>query len=152
MQCWEGGRARGAFPALFSHVFRTGSWRSRSLPRCVLTAVHTQVCGFGASFWCLFALSCAVSSVWGTASLQDMLYITALSGRSLEEVVNTCAHWCDSIKAKMEGAVSSLAALALLWWCDLCVFRQRFGQRVPFLEVVGLVEEVAVPCRVGPTC
>lgn len=45
---------------------------------------------------------------------RNMLYITVLSGRSLEEVVNTCAHWCDSIKAKMEGAVSSLAALALL--------------------------------------
>lgn len=71
VQCWEGGRAHGAFPALFSHASRTGSWRSRSLPRCVLTAVHTQVCGFGASFWCLFALSCAVPSVWGTTSLQE---------------------------------------------------------------------------------
>lgn len=66
------------------------------------------------------------------------------------EVLNMCVPWCDGVRARMEGAVSSLAALALLWWCDLCVFRQSFGQKNGILEMVGLVEEDAVPCRVGP--
>lgn len=58
-----------------------------------------------------------------------MLYISGLGRRSVVEVVSTGVHRCDGIRAKMEGAVSSLAALALLWWCDLCVFRQGFGQK-----------------------
>lgn len=44
-----------------------------------------------------------------------MLSITVLGGRSVVEVVNTSVRRCDGIRVKMEGAVSSLAALALLW-------------------------------------
>lgn len=53
------GKEEEHYPALFSHASRTGRWRNGSLPRCVIAAVHTQVCGFGACFWCLFALLCS---------------------------------------------------------------------------------------------
>lgn len=81
-----------------------------------------------------------------------MLYITVLGGRSVVEVLNTlvCYPGVMPSEQRWKGLL-----LPWLHWCccgDVAYVcsDKALGRKVAFLEMVGLVEEVAVPCRMGP--
>ena len=103
---------------LCSHMLaRAGRWRNGSLPRCVAAAVHTQLCGFAACLLCLFAVTHVVTPGLGVALAAGTCCASlwlVLGGKSVVVVVKARVCWRDGIGAKREGAVSSLAVLALL--------------------------------------
>lgn len=101
---------------------------SQGVSGCAAAAVRTRLCGFGACLFCLFAVTRVVTPgsgvVLAAGTFRASLRLV-LGGKRAVAVVNARVCWRDGIRARREGAVSSL----LLWRCNLSVFREGFGQK-----------------------